>query len=248
MHARSSADRGRGQEGSRVPEDPTSALPAAAVITVGTELTSGLAEDTNGGVVSRELLAHGFEPRVRELVPDDRFLLASRIRDLISRYAVVVVTGGLGPTHDDVTREAAADALDLVLERDRTLAARLGDVVARHAHPGAASQVLRQADVLAGARVLSPTIGTAPGQLVRSPAGYLLLLPGPPREMRPMLAEALGILTGGSGQARRVRVLGCVDIPESDAPTGSRIGSGRTPRCGSHRARTPLPDHHRALR
>lgn len=200
-----------------MPEEPTATLPAAAVVAVGTELTCGLAEDTNGSAVSRELLAYGFEVPLREVVADDRALLASRIRDLATRYALVVVTGGLGPTHDDVTRESAADALGVSLERDRELAVRLERVVARHSHPGAASQVLRQADVLAGARVLQPTLGTAPGQLVQSPAGHLLLLPGPPREMEPMLSEALRMLTGRLQRAPRVRVLSCVDIPESDA-------------------------------
>jgi nicotinamide-nucleotide amidase len=189
--------------------------PEAAIVVVGTELVAGARADTNGAEVAQSLAASGYLPLRREVLPDDTEILAERIRELVGEHDLVVVTGGLGPTHDDVTREAAAAALGVTLESDTSLVPRLRSVAARHEVPDAVRQVMRQADVLAGARVLAPTTGTAPGQLIATSRGHLLLLPGPPHEMRPMLADALTVLRQGEREAPRV--LGCVGIPESDA-------------------------------
>lgn len=190
------------------------ARPASAVVVVGTELVTGHRADTNGEEIARVLAAAGFRMRVREALADDTALLAERLRALCGEYELVVVTGGLGPTHDDVTREAAAQALGVSLVRDASLEAALTKVAESHREPRARAQVMRQADVLPGAKVFNPSSGTAPGQLVRTERGHLLLLPGPPRELRPMLAEALECLPRATVPAPRV--IGCVDIRESD--------------------------------
>lgn len=187
----------------------------AAIVLVGTELVTGLRSDTNGEEVARTLVAAGIRPSVREVLPDDLEAVAERLAELTAGFELVIVTGGLGPTHDDVTRDAAARALGLPLERDAAIATRLQPVVERHRHPASAEQVMRQADVLRGAKVLRPTTGTAPGQLVSTGTGYLLLLPGPPHELRPMLSSALDLIAAGEGAPPRI--LGCVDVPESDA-------------------------------
>jgi nicotinamide-nucleotide amidase len=189
--------------------------PQAAIVAVGTELVTGIRDDTNGAEVARALTSAGYLVSAREIMPDDASALARRLRDLIAEHELVVVTGGLGPTHDDVTREAAAGALDVALAADPAIEERLRPVLARHALAEAAPQVMRQADVLEGARVLIPGTGTAPGQLVPTDRGHLLLLPGPPHELRPMLAEALATL--GTGRRSEPIVLGCVGIPETDA-------------------------------
>jgi nicotinamide-nucleotide amidase len=106
-------------------------------------------------------------------------------------HELVVTTGGLGPTHDDITRDAAASALGLPLIPDATIAAGLADMVARHSEARAREAVLVQALVLEGALVLPAVTGTAPGQVAPTQAGMLALLPGPPSEMRPMLARFL---------------------------------------------------------
>ncbi len=189
-----------------------SEAPDAAVVTVGTELVTGLRQDTNATEVCAALTSAGF--RVREVVTtgDDLDSLERTLARLAADCAMVVVTGGLGPTHDDVTREAAAAALGLGLIRDRELVALLEPVAARHSEPGAAHQVLRQADVLQGARVLRPTSGTAPGQVVGTPGGSMALLPGPPAEMRGMLAEILA----PAWEGRRSVSLGVGGMPETD--------------------------------
>ncbi|MDF1542465.1 MAG: nicotinamide-nucleotide amidohydrolase family protein [Anaerosomatales bacterium] len=194
---------------------PAGAYPRAAVIVVGTELVAGVRVDTNGAEVAGALAAAGYIATRREILPDEVEILAERIAALVDSHELVVVTGGLGPTHDDVTRQAAAAALGLPLGTDSVIEARLQPVLARHRIPDAAAQVLRQAHVLEGARILMPERGTAPGQLVPTAHGHLVLLPGPPHELRPMLAEALRSL--GRGARAEPRVIGCVGIAESDA-------------------------------
>ena len=189
--------------------------PRAAVVLVGTELVSGLTSERNGEVVTRALVQAGYRPSVREVLPDDVDVLAERLATLTRRYPLVVVTGGLGPTHDDLTREAAAAALGLALRPDAEIASRLGPVIERHVHPDAADQILRQAEVLEGATVLAPDTGTAPGQLVSTRGGRLLLLPGPPHELAPMLEQAAELIR--AGESASPTIVSCVDLAESDA-------------------------------
>jgi len=186
----------------------------AAVVTVGTELTEGLRLDTNSSHVSRSLAASGLRVVEHVSVPDDRRAIAAAISRLAAAHELVVVTGGLGPTHDDVTREAAADALGIGVTRDPDLEERLVASAALHADAAARAQVLRQADVLDGARVFDAVAGTAPAQVVATTAGELLLLPGPPHELRPLLAA---YLASRAGAPRPSVVLGVVGMTESDA-------------------------------
>jgi nicotinamide-nucleotide amidase len=185
----------------------------AAVITVGTELVRGLAVDTNTSEIARALDAVGVEVGESVSVGDDVAALTGHLRRCSADYDLVVVTGGLGPTHDDVTREAASAAFGLELVRDPAIEAGLAAIVLRHADPRAAEQVLVQADVLQGARVLPALLGTAPGQVVSTPRGEVVLLPGPPREMRPLFAAYLAQFPDAPAAPF---VLRCAGLPESD--------------------------------
>ena len=185
----------------------------AAVLTVGTELTTGLRIDTNGPEVARELRAAGFAVGTIVSLPDDEEAVADALRALADAYALVIVTGGLGPTHDDITRQAASRALGRPLLRDEALADWLSGRARRHIEPEAAAQIVRQADVLRGAKVLQPVTGTAPGLVVSSGRSTVVLLPGPPHEMRPMLES---FLAGRSEGVPAVR-LRCALVTESDA-------------------------------
>ncbi len=189
--------------------------PTGVVVTIGTELTTGLRLDTNTAEVAEALTAHGIAVVETLSLPDDREAVVGELRRLVQVASIVVVTGGLGPTHDDVTRDAAAEALGLGMYPSEAITRGLATVVSRHADPEAAAQIVRQADVIDGATVLHATVGTAPGQVVPTPSGgRLVLLPGPPREMRPMLAEALTHVQPTERAA--TRVLKCVGLPESD--------------------------------
>ncbi|HEY3318692.1 MAG TPA: nicotinamide-nucleotide amidohydrolase family protein [Coriobacteriia bacterium] len=189
-------------------------MPCAAIVTVGTELVTGLVVDTNAAEIGASLTAAGFIVDERVSLPDDIAAVAARLTRLAADHDLVVVTGGLGPTHDDVTREAASRALGVPLERDEAIAAGLRAIAGRHGEARAAEQVYRQADVLRGARVLPATLGTAPGQVAATARGDLVLLPGPPREMRAMLPQALAEL-GLTATAAPV-VLATTGLPESD--------------------------------
>jgi nicotinamide-nucleotide amidase len=185
----------------------------AAIVTVGSELTEGLRVDTNTAEIARDLQRYGFRVSEATSVGDDVSQLADTLARLAAAHALVVTTGGLGPTHDDVTRDAAAQALGVGLSPDESLVAFLEPFLARHRDSDAAEQVLTQALVLAGAEVLLPTNGTAAGQVAATPAGVMVLLPGPPREMRPMLAAWLERFTAVRAAAMDLGVTG---MPESD--------------------------------
>lgn len=185
----------------------------AAIVTVGSELVTGERLDTNTRDIALALRGVGYRVRITLSLPDDVDLLAAELARLTTTYPLVVVTGGLGPTHDDVTREAASHALGLPLERDAALEASLRLVASRHAHPDAAARIAVQADVLRGATVLPAVLGTAPGQIAPTPAGRIVLLPGPPRELAPLLQRFLADEPGGAPPVR-LRLTG---ITESDA-------------------------------
>jgi nicotinamide-nucleotide amidase len=192
-------------------------LETAAVVTVGTELTTGHRLDTNGAEIALALAHAGLTVSEMVSVPDDRDMIATALRDLIARRTLVVVTGGLGPTHDDVTREAAAQVLGRGLRRDARIEEELVARISPHREPSSAVSLLHQADIIEGATVIPATTGTAPGQVIEDHGHTLILLPGPPHEMRPMLRIAL---EGRVASAPPV-TLRCVGITESDA--GHRV-------------------------
>jgi len=209
---------------------------SAAIITVGSELTEGLRVDTNTAPVARHLQRHGFHVAEALSVGDDVEQLVSALRRLTMVHALVVTTGGLGPTHDDVTRDAAADALGVELAPDPDLMAFLSPFIDRHSEPGSADQVLSQALVLKGAHVLAPANGTAAGQVVATPAGVLVLLPGPPREMLPMLTAWLA---GFPATRAEVVELGVTGLPESDVQLAAQRALSGTPGIGLTVLATP---------
>lgn len=185
----------------------------AAIVTVGTELVRGLAIDTNTSEIAAALHGAGVDVREAISVADDEAALTAHLARCAAAYDLVVVTGGLGPTHDDVTRQAAANALGIGMRRDEAIAEGLRGVAARHADPRAAEQVYAQADVLEGATVLPAVRGTAPGQVVPTGRGILVLLPGPPREMRPLLEQVVSSWGRALAEPQVLRTTG---LPESD--------------------------------
>lgn len=160
----------------------------AEVIAVGNELLGSEPVDTNSFYLTRELAAIGIRVTRKVTLPDDLAALASTLRECCRRSPLVVCTGGLGPTEDDRTRLAAAQALDTDLVLDPAAAARLQDWSAHRQRPLPETD-LRQAFRLPGAEWLPNALGTAAGQWNPTPAGFLVLLPGPPREMQLMFAQ-----------------------------------------------------------
>ncbi|MDE3156708.1 MAG: competence/damage-inducible protein A [Acidobacteriota bacterium] len=179
----------------------------ARIIAVGSELLTPLRMDTNSLAITERLNAIGIDVRAKAVVGDDLADLAAAIREALAHADLVVMTGGLGPTADDLTREAVRDVLGLPLVEDETIVERIR---ARFARRGWQMPEInrRQALVPQGAVVLPNANGTAPGLWIERGAGGLLLLPGPPRELLPILdtliAERLEPRAGGRRVYRRV--------------------------------------------
>jgi nicotinamide-nucleotide amidase len=187
----------------------------AAVLTLGTELTSGIVLDTNTATICAALTDAGFDVRTSMSVPDEPTPAARAISALAEAFDLVVVSGGLGPTGDDITRRAASAALGVPLARDPGLSRALEGLSRAHASPRAIELVMSQADLLEGATPLEATTGSAPGQVLEHDQALLVLLPGPPHEMRPMLDRVIAAWRRGP-LAAPVRV-GGVRLPEAEA-------------------------------
>lgn len=172
-------------------------VPSAAVVATGDELVTGAAVDTNSAAIAARLLENGFRIERFVVLGDDEDALASTLVDLGARCAVIVVTGGLGPTLDDVTRSAAARAMGVELSKSEASLEAIRSWFARHGRPFAASNE-RQAWFPRGSEILPNPMGTAPGFAGRVGGARVFALPGPPGEMVPMLErEVLPRLRSG---------------------------------------------------
>jgi len=192
---------------------PGRALLTAELLAIGTELTVGETTDTNSGELARSLVAHGVAVgRVTDL-PDHQATVVEALRVALARTDFVVCTGGLGPTPDDLTREAVAEVCGEALETDPQTLGRLREMWARRNQPFPESNV-KQAWTIASATTLPNPHGTAPGWWVDRPDGrVIVLLPGPPREMGPMwrdqaLPRLVGRGVGGDADVRTLRLTG----------------------------------------
>ncbi len=167
-------------------------LETAELLSIGTELTVGDTRDTNSGELARMLAALGVRVSRLTALPDDLAAVTDAFRQGLERSDLVVSTGGLGPTPDDLTREAIAGCLGETPVVDPDLEAWLRDLFARRGTPFPELN-LKQAWLIPSATGLANPNGTAPGWFVtRSDGRTIVALPGPPREMRPMWAnEAL---------------------------------------------------------
>lgn len=174
------------------------ALVRSEIIAVGDEILRGEVEEHNSSFLSRAMARVGFKPARVTVVPDDLDVLAEEIREATVRSGIVLVTGGLGPTVDDVTREAAIAALGgSTEERDDILE----QVEARFRSLGRAMPAAYrdQARVPAGAEVLPNTVGAAVGLRIVGEDFELILLPGVPEEMREMFTRSVLPLLSGRG-------------------------------------------------
>jgi nicotinamide-nucleotide amidase len=166
-------------------------MPTVEIIAVGSELLTPERMDTNSLWLTSQLNELGFEVTAKTIVGDQRQRLADAFRQAFASADVVVSTGGLGPTEDDVTRDAAAQALGLNQVHQESLWVELQARFARMGRVAPANN-RRQALLLDGAESLPNPNGTAPGQW-RGPQSALqkplVLLPGPPRELKPMFLD-----------------------------------------------------------
>lgn len=162
------------------------------IIAIGSELLTPFRQDTNSLYLTERLNGLGVEVAFKTIVGDRRKDLTNAIRAALGRVDIVITMGGLGPTEDDLTREAWADALGIELRRDADIVGQLY-VRAAQRRWQLTENNLKQADVLAGAQVLENPRGSAPGQWLDTVFGAHrklgMLLPGPPSEIKPMFDE-----------------------------------------------------------
>jgi nicotinamide-nucleotide amidase len=160
----------------------------AEIIAVGSELLTPDRLDTNSLFLTEELNQAGIEVVRKTVVGDNRDLLAEAFRDALNRVPLIISCGGLGPTEDDLTRETVADLLGRKLLRNNEL---LRYIEGRFRSLGRDMPEvnIRQAMVPQGAEVLENTRGTAPGLWIEDAGRLITLLPGPPRELKPLFRE-----------------------------------------------------------
>jgi nicotinamide-nucleotide amidase len=164
----------------------------AEIIAVGSELLTPFRQDTNSLYLTERLNQLGVEVIFKTIVGDSRERLTGAAGLAVSRAEIVILMGGLGPTEDDLTREAVADALGLELHRDPAIITSLEQRFAARGWKMAANN-LKQADVITGAIVLPNANGSAPGQWMSGKYDgrerIIMLLPGPPDELKALFEE-----------------------------------------------------------
>lgn len=182
-------------------------LATAEILAVGSELLTPHRTDTNSLYLTARLNEVGLDVRAKAIVGDNAGDLIAMFSQALARAEVVVLTGGLGPTADDITREAVASALNLPLQEDADILAAIRRRFEMRGVPMPAIN-RRQAQVPCGASILPNPNGTAPGLWIETDGRIVVLLPGPPRELQAMFETAvqprLAERTGGGGVQRRV--------------------------------------------
>ena len=206
----------------------------AEIIAIGSELLAPDRTDTNSLWLTEQLNRLGIEVKLKTVVGDDDARLEETIKDATRRSKVVITTGGLGPTEDDITRKVTARALGRRLLLNEDL---LAEIRQRFQNFGVAmpERNSRQAMVIEDAEVLPNPNGTAPGMFIDHKGTAIVLLPGPPREMKPMfenhVASRLASRAGSQKVVRRMlRVAGMGEsaVDEKIAPIYSQYENPQT--------------------
>jgi nicotinamide-nucleotide amidase len=177
-------------------------LRTAEIIAVGSELLGTGRVDTNSLLLTGQLASMGIDVLAKHVVGDDRETLAQIFKEARARADLIVFTGGLGPTDDDLTREVVAEVLSRTMDTDERI---VEAIRARFARRGMKMPEVnrRQAQVPRGAAVLDNPNGTAPGLSIEDGDRLVVLLPGPPREMKPMFERwCAGVLATRTGTER----------------------------------------------
>jgi nicotinamide-nucleotide amidase len=179
----------------------------ACILAVGSEMLTPFRVDTNSLFITERLNTIGYDVRLKAIIADDIDELAAVVRGVLEWADLIVMTGGLGPTEDDLTRDAVARVLDRPLDIDDRI---VDGIRERFARRGLTMPEInrRQGMVPRGAVVLDNPNGTAPGLWLEQGRAGIVLLPGPPREMKPMfealIRDRFAAQSGGAGLFRRV--------------------------------------------
>ncbi len=162
----------------------------AIIINIGSELFQGTYINLNLSEIAKILSEKGVEVEKNLVLKDDIESVSAEIRDNLEQYDLVIITGGLGPTHDDITREAVAKALDLNLIYSEKLYNKLREKFKRYEIPETET-LKKYAFLIEGSETIDNPVGIAPGFIISSENTTVLLLPGPPEEAIGTLKEFL---------------------------------------------------------
>ncbi len=158
-------------------------------ISVGTELLLGNIVNTNAQFLAEQCALLGFSSYNQSVVGDNRERLAEAVRTALKRSDIVILTGGLGPTEDDLTKEVCAEVMGIPLVEDAHTRERLEAYFADSIYKEIPDNNWKQAEVPAGAKVLDNDNGTAPGLILEKYGKSVIFLPGPPDELIPLFRE-----------------------------------------------------------
>jgi nicotinamide-nucleotide amidase len=204
----------------------------AGIISIGNEIITGHIVDTNAAYLSSSLINIGIPTVGVHQIGDDIETIVNAMRDADKTADIILITGGLGPTDDDVTREAVAKYLGTQLELRQDLLANLAMFFQKRGIQ-MAEMNRRQAYVPAGAEPLLNSMGTAPGIIVRRDGKIIAVMPGVPSEMKKMFEELVlpELQVFGQGQVVLIRKLKCFGIGESQLAQmlGNIMERGRNP-------------------
>lgn len=215
----------------------------AELISIGNELLSGRTLNTHGQDLGSELTAIGLQLMRDTTIPDDIGIIGKAVEEALSRTNLVFVSGGLGPTVDDITRDALAALLDCAITLDKATVAIMAErYAARGREMTTAAE--RQALVLDNAVVLPNSVGAAPGQRIDLDGKTLFVLPGPPNEFNAILNEEIipwlrekhadakpnlvrVVRTKGIGESDIVTILESAGFQPPDIDLGFYPGQGK---------------------
>ena len=183
----------------------------AEIIAVGTELLMGQIANTNAMFLSRELSEIGIDVHYHHVVGDNKNRLVALIRSITSRCDIIITTGGIGPTMDDLTKDAVAQALGKSMILDEESKSTIENFFST-SHRNMTKNNLRQAYFPEGAKILKNPNGTAPGCIVQENGKTIVVLPGPPMEMQPMFLNLvfkyLSQKTGNVIKSKHIKIFG----------------------------------------
>ena len=160
----------------------------AEIIAVGSEMLTPDYLDTNSLFITERLNGAGCEVHLKSVVGDDKADIAALLRHALRRSDLIILSGGLGPTEDDLTRVSVAEILNRAITVDPVLVEALRRRFASRGYEMPSINE-RQAQVIEGATILDNPFGTAPGMWLEEGGAAIVLLPGPPRELKPMLEK-----------------------------------------------------------
>jgi len=202
-----------------------------ALLSTGSELLLGDVQDAHLAFIAREIFPLGLRINEQRTVPDGA-LIRTALTQLSSQTEILFVTGGLGPTSDDITRDIVADLLGLELQQNAEVLALLKRRLKSRGIKWTSS-IARQADVPAGAQILPNKNGSAPGLYLRSninpvvSSPHLFLLPGPPRELQPMFRDSvmsiLRSIVPSRSIERRIYKIACVGESIVEEAIGAKV-------------------------